>query len=127
MPPDEVLGNGIGAGGSTGFGEVTTGLEVTIGACGTVTTTTRGVVVGAGTAAGMIGAGATAGMGADVAAAVGSEVVNWLMARLPTTASAAAARTAASPLTIHPDFDGEAAGRVGGVTLTAGRRRVGSS
>jgi hypothetical protein len=75
----------------------------------------------------MIGAGATAGMGADVAAAVGSEVVNWLMARLPTTASAAAARSAASPLTIHPDFHGEAAGTVRGVTLTAGRRRVGSS
>lgn len=113
MPPDEGLGNGIGAGGSTGFGEVTTGLGATIGAAGTVTTTTRGAPTRS-------CSGTATGIGADVGAAAGSEVANSSKARLPTTASAAAARTAASPLTIHPDFDGEATGTVGDVTLTAG-------
>ncbi|MDT5336610.1 MAG: hypothetical protein QOD90_2115 [Mycobacterium sp.] len=138
MPPDGLLGNGTGAGGSTGVGELTTGLGIAIGAAGTVTTTTRetpgrsrsgavgaAATTGEGTAAGEIVVGAEAGVGAneveDEGATAGTSVVaNWWMARFPTTASALAASTAASPLTIHPDFVGARGSR------TACRRTVGS-
>lgn len=135
MPPDGLLGNGTGAGGSTGFGDVVTGSGSTIGAAGTVTTTIRdprsgalgtAATTGAGTGAGRIVVGAEAGLGVDeveaevVSTAVSVET-NWWMARLPTTASALAASTAASPLTIHPDFVGGSGSR------TACRRTVGSS
>lgn len=66
---------------------------------------------GAGAGADETAMGAKAGMGADdveveTGSAVTSVAANWWMARLPTTTSALAASTAASPLTIHPDFVG---------------------
>lgn len=99
---------------------MTTTRDARSGALGATVTT------GAGTIAGVTGAGAEAGTGADevegvIASADTSVAENWWMARFPTTTSALAASTAASPLTIHPDFAGGKGPR------TACRRTVGSS